>query len=121
LPDTDFADAFRSIADEAIAAKADAFLLVGDLFDRPQVEPPHLRQAQEILARLKAASIPVIAVAGNHDKAFLNSDDPTWLDCLADDELLLLLATRFGPDGPVLERWTPENRRGAWVELDGVR
>ena len=66
LPDTDFADAFRAIADEAIAGKADAFLLAGDLFDRPQVEPPHLRQAQEILTRLKAAAIPVIAVAGNH-------------------------------------------------------
>jgi len=121
LPDTDFANAFRYIADEAIAAKADAFLLVGDLFDRPQVEPPHLRQSQEILARLKAAGIPVIAVAGNHDKAFLHPDDPTWLDYLADDELLILLATRFGPEGPELERWTPESRRGAWVELDGVR
>src|SRR6185503_7682810 len=121
LPDSDFADAFRYIADQAVATKADALLLAGDLFDRPQVEPPHLRQAQQILARLKASRIPVIAVAGNHDKAFLNSDEPTWLDYLADDELILLLATRFGPEGPVLERWTPESRRGAWVELDGVR
>jgi DNA repair exonuclease SbcCD nuclease subunit len=121
LPDTDFADAFRFITDQAIADKADAFLLAGDLFDRPQVEPPHLRQAQEILARLKAAGIPVIAVAGNHDKAFLNSDDPTWLDYLADDELLMLLATPFGPEGPVLVPWTPERRRGAWVEVGGVR
>jgi len=121
LPDADFAAAFRYIADQAIAANADAFLLVGDLFDRPQVEPPHLRQAQQILARLKAASIPVIAVAGNHDKAFLNSDEPTWLDYLADDELLVLLATRFGPEGPLLERWTTEKRRGAWFELHDVR
>ena len=121
LPDSDFAAAFRYIADQAVATKADALLLAGDLFDRPQVEPPHLRQAQQILARLKASRIPVIAVAGNHDKAFLNSDEPTWLDYLADDELILLLATRFGPEGPVLERWTPESRRGAWVELAGVR
>ena len=121
LPDSDFADAFRYIADQAVAARASALLLAGDLFDRPQVEPPHLRQAQQILARLKASSIPVIAVAGNHDKAFLNSDEPTWLDYLADDELILLLATRFDPEGPVLERWTPESRRGAWVELAGVR
>ena len=90
LPDTDFADAFRHIADQAISVKASAFLLAGDLFDRPQVEPPHLRQAQEILGKLKAAHIPVIAVAGNHDKALLNSDAPTWLDYLADDELLVL-------------------------------
>ena len=121
MPDTDFADAFRHIADQAISVKASAFLLAGDLFDRPQVEPPHLRQAQEILGKLKAAHIPVIAVAGNHDKALLNSDAPTWLDYLADDELLILLATRFGPDGPVLERWTRERRRGAWLDLNGVR
>jgi DNA repair exonuclease SbcCD nuclease subunit len=121
LPDSDFADAFGHIADQAIAAQADAFLLAGDLFDRPQVEPPHLRQAQEILAKLKAARIPVIAVYGNHDKALLNSDEPTWLDYLADDGLLILLTTRFGPAGPVMERWTPESRRGAWFELGGVR
>src|ERR1700751_1241444 len=75
LPDSDFARAFDYIADQAIAKNADAFLLAGDLFDRPQVEPPHLRQAQEILAKLKAANIPVLAIAGNHDKAFLNSDE----------------------------------------------
>ena len=39
------------------AEKADAFLLAGDLFDRPQVEPPHLRQAQQVLARLKEAEV----------------------------------------------------------------
>ena len=44
LPDSDLADAFRHIAEVAIAEQADAFLLAGDLFDRPQVEPQHLRQ-----------------------------------------------------------------------------
>ncbi|GEM_PF-417287 len=121
LPDSDFAVAFGYIAEQAITEKADAFLLAGDLFDRPQVEPPHLRQAQEILAKLKAAGIPVIAIAGNHDKALLNSDEPTWLDYLADDGLLKLLAARFGPEGPVLEPWKPETRRGAWLDLGGVR
>jgi len=121
LPDSDFAGAFGHIADQAIAGRADALLLVGDLFDRPQVEPPHLRQAQEILARLKTAGIPVIAVAGNHDKAFLNSDEPTWLDFLADDELLILLSARFVPEGPAMEPWTKESRRGTWIELGGVR
>ena len=121
LPDSDFAAAFRHIAEQAIAGKADAFLLAGDLFDRPQVEPPHLRQAQEVLAKLKSAGIPVIAIAGNHDKALLNSDEPTWLDYLAEDDLLVLLATRFGPEGPILEPWTPERRRGAWFDLGGVR
>ena len=49
LPDSDILAAFRFIAEEAIREKADVFLLAGDLFDRPQVDPPHLRQAQEVL------------------------------------------------------------------------
>src|SRR6266496_1498988 len=121
LPDTDFADAFRYIADQAIAAKAGAFLLAGDLFDKPQVEPPHLRQAEEILAKLKAAGIPVIAIAGNHDKAFINSEEETWLEYLAAHDLLVLLATRFGPDGPIMEPWNRQSRRGSWFDLGGVR
>jgi len=40
------------------------FLIAGDLFDRPQVEPPHLRQAQQVLVELKKAGIPVIAIEG---------------------------------------------------------
>src|SRR5262245_45526386 len=50
LPDADLADAFEHIVRAAIDDRADVFLLAGDLFDRPQVEPPHLRQAQRILA-----------------------------------------------------------------------
>lgn len=121
LPHADFARAFHFIADQAIAGNADAFVLAGDLFDRPQVEPPHLRQAQEVLGKLKSAGIPVLAVAGNHDKAFLNSDEPTWLEFLADDGFLILLAPKFGPDGAQLDPWNVETRRGAWIDLGGVR
>ena len=52
LPDSDLATAFEYVAEKAIAERADVFLIAGDLFDRPMVEPPHLRQAQEILGRL---------------------------------------------------------------------
>jgi exonuclease SbcD len=52
LPDSDFAVAFEHIANQAIAGKADAFLLAGDLFDHPQVEPPHLRQAEDIIGKI---------------------------------------------------------------------
>jgi len=121
LPDSDLADAFRHIAEVAIAEQADAFLLAGDLFDRPQVEPQHLRQAQEILARLKAANLPVIAITGNHDKPFVTSEQPTWLDYLADDGLLILLETRFGAEGALLEPWDAGKRRGSCVDLGGVR
>jgi len=121
LPDDDIVAAFRFITEKAIREKADVFLVAGDLFDRPQVDPPHLRQAQEVLRRLKNASIPVIAMEGNHDKQFVNTDAPTWVRFLADDDLLMLLRPEFHPEGVRLNEWNTESSTGAWVEIGGVR
>src|SRR5436190_3183121 len=116
LPDSDFAAAFNYIAELAIAGKADAFLLAGDLFDRPQVDPPHLRQAEVVLAKLHEARIPVVAIPGNHDKVFINSEEETWLQYLAAHELLILLETLFGPEGPIIQAWDERTRRGSWFD-----
>jgi DNA repair exonuclease SbcCD nuclease subunit len=121
LPDTDLAAAFAFIADEAIAGNADLFLIAGDLFDRPKVEPPHLRQAQKILGRLKANGIPVIAIEGNHDRAFLHSEEPTWIQFLAEDDLLVLLRTRFDSTGPILTPWNAAAKTGSWFDCGGIR
>lgn len=121
LPDTDFRDAFARIADVAIGEAADAVLLAGDLFDQAQVQPAHLRQAQEVLGRLKNAAIPVLAIEGNHDRSPNPATQPSWLDYLAEDDFLRLLAIRFGPDGPRLEPWNPATRRGAFLDLHGLR
>ena len=120
LPDSDFATAFDYIANQAIAEKADAFLLAGDLFDRPQVEPPHLRQAQQVLRLLKNAGIPVIAIEGNHDKQFVNTDASTWVRFLAEDDLLMLLRPEFHAEGVRLNQWNSESRTGARLEIGGV-
>jgi hypothetical protein len=120
LPDSDFAAAFESIARVAVEEKADVFLLAGDLFDRPQVEPPHLRQAQRVLALLQEARIPVVAIEGNHDKAFISTDAPTWLEYLAQDDLLILLKTAFDVNGAILTSWDATRRRGSQIEIGGV-
>lgn len=121
LPDFDFADALDYIVSTAIEDGADLFLLAGDLFDRPQVEPPHLGQALQILRRLREASIPVVAIEGNHDKAFVHSGEPTWIHHLAQEELLILLQPRFGPDGAILDEWCPETKQGSWIDIAGIR
>jgi DNA repair protein SbcD/Mre11 len=121
LPEEDIAVAFRFIAEEAIREKADVFLLAGDLFDRPHVEPPHLRQAQEVLRLLKSADIPVVAIKGNHDKQFVNTEAPTWVRFLAEDDLLILLRPEFHSEGVHLNQWDPKTHTGAWVEIGGVR
>ena len=120
LPDSDILAAFRFIAEEAIREKADVFLLAGDLFDRPQVDPPHLRQAQEVLQLLKSAGIPVIAIEGNHDKQFVNNEAPTWVRFLAEDDLLILLRPEFDAEGARLTQWNKESRTGAWIEMGGI-
>ncbi len=93
LPDQDFADALAAIVTTAIAERADAFLIAGDLFDAPRIEPPSLHQAMDCLRPLRDAGIPVIAIEGNHDKLSPHSQGPTWLHFLADEELLCLLTT----------------------------
>ena len=50
LPDTDFAGALEFIAEKAVEEWADLFLIAGDLFDRPLVEPPHLPRLNEFSA-----------------------------------------------------------------------
>jgi len=40
LPHSDLAAAFGFVAEKAIEEKVDVFLIAGDLFDRPTVEPP---------------------------------------------------------------------------------
>lgn len=121
LPDLDFAVAFDHIVTASIEDGADLFLLAGDLFDRPQVEPTHLGQALQILRRLKQANIPVVAIAGNHDKAFVHSGQQTWVHHLAQESLLIHLQPRFCPDGAILEKWDKETKEGAWIEIGGIK
>lgn len=121
LPDEDMAVAFRFIAEAAVVDRADVFLIAGDLFDRSQVEPPHLRQAEDVLGLLKEAGIPVVAIEGNHDKHFVHSDEPTWVQYLCEDGLLTLLRPAFGPEGAILKPWDPDRRRGSWIDIGGAR
>jgi exonuclease SbcD len=121
LPDSDLADAFGYVADKAIEERADVFLIAGDLFDRPTVEPPHLRQAQRVLGRLKASGIRVIAIEGNHDRAFIHSEDPTWMQFLAEDDLVVLLRTTFDAGGAILTPWDPVRKAGVWMDYGGLR
>ena len=121
LPDEDFAQAFAFIATQAIAESADALLIAGDLFDRPQVEPPLLQQAMAVLRRLKSAGIPIVTIEGNHDRAFVHTDTPTWVNYLGQEDLLIHLRPRFDPAGAILEPWNTTTKSGAWIDLKGVR
>lgn len=58
-----------ALADLAIEHRVDAVLISGDLYDRAVPSPDAVQAASRILARIRAAGVTVVAIAGNHDSA----------------------------------------------------
>jgi exonuclease SbcD len=121
LPESDISQALRDIVNHAITEKVDVFLIAGDLFDNPTIDPPTLRSALECLTPLKTAKIPVVAIEGNHDKISLNSVEQSWLTYLSDEGILHLLTIPFNADGPIISPWSEDTRRGSYFDMKGVR
>ena len=117
----DFARAFGHLVDDALARRVDYLLLAGDLFHQRTIDPGTLLQATYHLQRLRDAGIPVIAVEGNHERPHY-LEKLSWLDYLAETRLLIVLTPEYRGGAMVLERWTEQERVGAYVDLpDGVR
>jgi DNA repair exonuclease SbcCD nuclease subunit len=114
----DFARAFRAVVDDAVARRADFFVIAGDLFNKRAIDALTLIQAQEALQRLREAGIPVLAVEGNHDRSYYR-DGVSWLQFLGWQGLLYLLDPVFRDGAPVLAPWDRETLRGAYVDLCG--
>ena len=106
----DFLEAFRAVAEDAVADDADAVVHAGDLFDDRQPGLPDLLGALSVLETLDAADIPFLAVVGNHE----SKRDAQWLDLFE----AMGLATRLGRDPEVVGEvacygldFVPRNRR----------
>ena len=84
----DFLDAFRRVADDAVADGVDAVVHAGDLFHDRQPTLPDILGALSVLRTLDDAGIPFLAVVGNHE----TKRDAQWLDLFES----LGLATRLG-------------------------
>ncbi|HOZ56814.1 MAG TPA: exonuclease SbcCD subunit D [Nakamurella multipartita] len=67
LPDQEAV--LTALADLAAEHRVDAVLISGDLYDRAVPSPEAVQTASRILARIRAAGITVVAIAGNHDSA----------------------------------------------------
>jgi exonuclease SbcD len=119
----DFFYAFNDALEKyAIEAAVDFVVIAGDLFEHRNIQPATLNQAQTCLQMLKQASIPVLAIEGNHDNRPYGTKT-SWLRYLADWELLLLLEPGDISAGePFYQSWDWESRRGGYIDLDcGVR
>jgi DNA repair exonuclease SbcCD nuclease subunit len=110
----DFGRAFEHIVDQALAQRVDFVVLGGDLFQKRAIDPPTLIQAVSSLGRLRQANIPVLAVEGNHERAYYR-DVYSWTDFLADQGYLAMLAPTFEDGQPVLKPW--DGVAGAYREL----
>jgi DNA repair exonuclease SbcCD nuclease subunit len=116
----DFARAFLSIVDDAIARRADLFVVAGDLFNKRAIDALTLIQAQTALQKLKDAGIPAVAIEGNHDRSYYR-DGISWLQFLCWQGLLTLLNPLVRDGVPELTAWDSEAMRGAYLDLLGGR
>jgi exonuclease SbcD len=112
----DFSQVFLHIVDRAVEQQVDFVLLAGDLFEKRTVDPLAMRVAIEGFRRLREASIPVVAVEGNHEKAHYR-DQYSWVDFLDGLGYLCLLNPRFENGRAILEPYDDEG--GAYVDLPG--
>jgi exonuclease SbcD len=112
----DFARAFLAVVEDAIARRADFFVIAGDLFNKRAIDARTLIQAQEGLRHLKEAGIPAVAIEGNHDRSYYR-DGVSWLQFLCWEGLLVLLDPVFKDGAPLMEPWDPATMRGTYVDL----
>lgn len=115
----DFSRTFIDIVDEALRREVDFVLLAGDLFHKRAVNPLAMRVAVAGLETLRDAEVPVLAVEGNHEKAYYR-DQYSWLEFLDAMEYLRLLNPAFEEGRATL---APHGKGGgAYTDVaDGVR
>lgn len=113
----DFSRAFLNLVEQAIARQVNFVLLAGDLFEKRTVDPLAMRVAIEGLTQLYEAGIPVLAVEGNHERAYYQ-EQYSWMDFLDALGYLRLLNPNFAGGVPILEAHSEEGG-GAYVDLEG--
>lgn len=116
----DFSISFRKMAEDALVRKADVVLISGDFFNKPQVDPNTLLQAEAVLQMLQEGDVDVLAIEGNHD-ASIYSDQTSWMNYLSQKGLMKLLQTRFRDGKPELKQWNADSRSGSFIDIENVR
>lgn len=116
----DFRRSFDHIAKYAIDEKVDFFLISGDLFNKRNINAATLMQATSVLDKLKEANIPVIAIEGNHDKAF-RSDRISWMHYLQKNGWIRLLKPKFYSGQIKFSEWNLQTKVGSYIDLDEIR
>ena len=112
----DFSHTFLYLVEQAITQQVNFVLLVGDLFEKRAPDPLAMRVAISGLEQLKDVGIPVLAVEGNHERAYYQ-EQYSWMDFLDAMGYLYLLNPRFQEGVAILEQHSDQG--GAYVDLLG--
>src|SRR5215213_2959601 len=95
-------DFFRAwydvITNHVIPNQVDFMLVVGDFFDRRNIDPQAMNHAMAGLELLREAGIPVVAIEGNHDQRDAVSDH-SWMRSLSEWGFLKLLEPTRDEEG----------------------
>ncbi len=117
----DFGKAFLQIAEYAIQNAVDFLLISGDMFNKRNINAMTLIQAIQILDKLRQANIQVLAIEGNHDKAF-REDKVSWMQFLSENNYIKLLKPDFQNNDVYLYKWNSQKQNcGAYVETENAR
>ena len=88
----DFFAAFDRLIDIGIREKAEVMLITGDLFDRRELGPRVLEDAEKLLQKLHDAGIRLLITEGNHDNITRGREEDSWLLYLEGKSLLTRLS-----------------------------
>lgn len=116
----DFSRAFAGVVNSAIEHNVDFVLIGGDFFHKRAIDAETLAEAVSHLTRLRERGIPVVAVEGNHDKAFYQ-DKSSWMHFLNRQGYLYLLKPAFEEGRVTLREWDDPSREGNILTLKNVR
>lgn len=117
---SDFSRAFAGVVDAALEHNVDFILIGGDFFHKRAIDAETLAEAVSLLTRLRERGIPVVAVEGNHDKAFYQ-DKSSWLHFLNRQGYLYLLKPVYEEGRVTLKEWDDSARVGNIMALKNVR
>lgn len=116
----DFFACLAGIVEEAVTEKVDALLIGGDLFHVGQILPKTFARTIEVLQPLKDASIPCIAIEGNHDWIH-RRDSISWMEALSQmGYIRLLRPSRLEDAGYRFDPFDEETGAGGRITIGDV-
>jgi exonuclease SbcD len=121
LPESprDFFDAWIDVLKRyGIDEGVDFVIMCGDFFHKRNVPPETMNYAVAGLQLMKDAGIPVIAIEGNHDQKFSDSEY-SWLRSLANWNLVCLLEPSNDEGRITYSKW--EDGRGGFIDIGRTR